>query len=111
MPPKPKRPCSKPGCKKLTTERYCDEHRKQERRRYDQQRGSAASRGYDRTWQKIREQVLDGEPLCRRCQAEGKTRPAEMIHHIDRDSRNNRLSNLEPICRMHHELEHKGERF
>lgn len=28
MPYKPKHPCSYPGCPKLTSERYCDEHKK-----------------------------------------------------------------------------------
>ena len=42
MPRKPKRPCSFPGCPKLTDGRFCEEHEKQENRRYEK---------YDR-WQK-----------------------------------------------------------
>ena len=35
MPRKPKRPCSFPGCPKLTDGRFCEEHEKQENRRYE----------------------------------------------------------------------------
>jgi len=110
MPPKPRKPCSKQGCPKLTTERFCEGHAKQEQQRYDQQRGTAASRGYGVRWQKIRRNVLNDEPLCRRCAAEGIIKPADLIHHVDRDSTNNDRSNLEPLCSRHHEDEHKHER-
>ena len=40
MPRKPKRPCSFPGCPNLTDGRFCEEHEKQENRRYEK---------YDRT--------------------------------------------------------------
>lgn len=42
VPRKPKRPCSFPGCPRLTESRFCEEHGKQEKRRYEK---------YDR-WQK-----------------------------------------------------------
>lgn len=35
MPRKPKQPCAYPGCPKLSDGRYCEEHRKQEARRYE----------------------------------------------------------------------------
>ena len=35
MPRKPKRPCSFPGCPKLTEGRFCEEHERQENRRYE----------------------------------------------------------------------------
>ena len=35
MPTKPKRPCSYPGCPRLTNGRYCEEHAKLEARRYE----------------------------------------------------------------------------
>ena len=86
-------------------------HRKQERKRYDKERGSASSRGYDARWRKVREVVLSDEPLCRRCVAAGRVVAAEMVHHIDRNPRNNQRDNLEPICRACHEAEHKNERY
>ena len=35
MPTKPKRPCSYPGCPKLTDGRFCEEHAKTEAKRYE----------------------------------------------------------------------------
>ena len=35
MPRKPKRPCSWPGCPNLTEGRFCEEHQKEENRRYE----------------------------------------------------------------------------
>ena len=35
MPRKPKRPCSSPGCPRLTDGRYCEEHAKAEAKRYE----------------------------------------------------------------------------
>lgn len=35
MPRKPKRPCSYPGCPKLTDRRFCEEHTKLENKRYE----------------------------------------------------------------------------
>ena len=35
MPTKPKRPCSYPGCPKLTDGRFCEEHAKAEAKRYE----------------------------------------------------------------------------
>lgn len=35
VPTKPKRPCSYPGCPKLTDGRFCEEHAKAEAKRYE----------------------------------------------------------------------------
>ena len=35
MPKKPKRPCSHPGCPKLTDGRFCEEHQAKENKRYE----------------------------------------------------------------------------
>ena len=34
---------------------------------HDERRGTAAERGYDARWVKLRLLHLQGEPLCRRC--------------------------------------------
>ena len=41
MPRKPKRPCSHPGCPNLCDGQYCEEHRVEERRKYDMTSTSA----------------------------------------------------------------------
>jgi 5-methylcytosine-specific restriction protein A len=67
MPNRPLHPCSYPGCPELTQERFCEKHKQQDRKRVDERRGSANSRGYNYKWQKVREQELKEEPLCREC--------------------------------------------
>lgn len=83
--PKPKRVCSKPGCPRLTRERYCDRHQdhpQQAQRAHDRRRGTATARGYNTRWRRFRAQVLAGEPLCRVCLAEGQYVQATDVDHI-----------------------------
>jgi hypothetical protein len=55
MPKRPKRPCSHPGCPKLTDGRFCEEHAKLEAKRYEQHdRDPATRRRYGRAWKRIR---------------------------------------------------------
>ena len=49
---------------------------------YDRERGSAASRGYDRLWQKFRAQILAERPLCQDCLAAGRVTPSREVHHV-----------------------------
>jgi 5-methylcytosine-specific restriction protein A len=46
------------------------------------ERGSAHSRGYGVNWRRLREVVLDAEPLCRHCMERGKLTPAAEVDHI-----------------------------
>ena len=49
MPKMPKHPCGFPGCPNLTDGRFCEEHAKQENRRYERyQRDPATKRRYGR---------------------------------------------------------------
>lgn len=52
-------------------------------RDYDQQRGSAASRGYDSRWRRAREAYLRKHPLCVSCKARGLTTAARVVDHIE----------------------------
>lgn len=63
-------------------------------RDYDAKRPSAAKRGYDRTWQKVRADALARHPFC----ACGCGRPAVDVDHIDGNPRNNHPSNLRPMA-------------
>lgn len=67
-------------------------------------RGSAHSRGYGASWRKLREAVLDAEPLCRWCSQRGRVTPAQEVDHIIplRDGGTNELDNLQPLCDLHH---------
>ena len=83
MPKRPKRPCSYPGCPKLTDGRFCTEHEKQEAVRYEKYgRDPAIRRRYGRAWKRIRDQYIQSHPLCEQCGQEGRLTPAEEVHHI-----------------------------
>ena len=82
MPPRSKRPCSYPGCPELTTERFCEAHKRQEAKRYDQRRGSSASRGYGSRWQRYRKMFLRENPLCVKCLESDQLVPSTDVAHI-----------------------------
>jgi 5-methylcytosine-specific restriction protein A len=103
MPDAPRRPCGHPGCPALTSgSRFCPEHSREFGRGYEKDRGTAASRGYDARWQRIRARVLNEEPLCRFCLDDGHVTMAEVVDHVDGDSRNNARRNLRPLCERCH---------
>lgn len=67
-------------------------------------RPSAHQRGYGRNWERLRAIVLNEEPLCRNCTAEGRTVAAEHVDHtvsIDQGGTNDR-ANLVPLCHSCH---------
>lgn len=105
MPPAAKHPCGYPGCPELVaTGAYCEKHRGQ----YDQERGSAASRGYDRKWREFRILYLQDHPLCVDCLIENVVRAAEEIHHTIKVRKRPDLqyeeSNLLALCKPHHSV-------
>ena len=83
MPRLPKRPCSFPGCPKLTDGRYCDAHAKHEARRYERyDRDPETRRRYGSTWRKIRARFVAEHPLCEECLKQKRLTPTEEVHHI-----------------------------
>ena len=48
-------------------------------------------------WATIRRMVLQREPLCRECKAKGLLSVATVVDHIDGDSTNNHLDNLQSL--------------
>ena len=107
MPRRAKRPCNAPGCPALIdVGRYCEEHRPMAVR--PDRRESAARRGYDRRWQKIRLNVLNKHPLCADpfgVHAEhNETVLATDVDHIQpyREVKTHDESNLQPLCASCH---------
>ena len=66
MPVKPLRICNKAGCNTLSRGSYCEVHAVEvERKRQEllaSRRGSAASRGYDYRWKKLRQHCSTLKP-------------------------------------------------
>jgi len=83
MPDRPLRPCGRPGCPELTRDGWCDKHRPPKRVR-DDNRPSAAKRGYGRRWREASKAFLRQHPLCEceECRRLGRIRPAEVVDHI-----------------------------
>ena len=116
MPRKPKRPCSYPRCPKLTDGRFCEEHQRKEKQRYEKyDRDPAAKRRYGRAWKRIRDRYMNAHPLCERCQREGRLVKAEQVHHIKplAEGGDHSENNLMSLCSSCHAKIHaeRGDRW
>ena len=80
------------------------------KRRYEHQRPSTSELGYGTNWQKLRQSKLSTDPLCKRCQDKGKTRQADMVHHIRplKAGGEHRWDNLMSLCNKCHREVHKN---
>ena len=107
MPRLPPHPCNRPGCPALTHARFCERCGKAERARFDRERGTAASRGYDARWRKRRAIYLGAHPLCRHCAAKGRTTAATVVDHITPHRGDQTLfwdqENWQPLCKPCHD--------
>jgi 5-methylcytosine-specific restriction endonuclease McrA len=61
-------------------------------------------------WRALRAQVLKVEPYCRVCLRIGWLSPAVEVDHINGDGNDNRLDNLQPLCRTHHGQKTRAEK-
>jgi 5-methylcytosine-specific restriction protein A len=105
MPFKPKRPCSFPGCPKLTHDRFCEEHQKLTDKQYEKyQRDPIVKKRYNRTWKRIRDRYIAAHPLCEKCASLGRVTPAQEVHHIKPLSQGgtNDVDNLMSLCTSCH---------
>ena len=105
MPTKPKRPCSFPGCPRLTDGRFCEEHAKAEARRYEKyQRDPEARKRYGKAWTFIRKAYASEHPFCEVCLSQGRYTPTEAVHHIKPLSQGGThdISNLKAVCKACH---------
>lgn len=105
MAQRPLRPCRHAGCAALTREGWCDKHRPTHQRR-----SSAAWHAWYSLpiWtDRLRPDQLLREPFCRECAAEGKRTKATVVDHIQPHrgewSRFVDVSNLQSLCKFHHD--------
>lgn len=71
-------------------------------------RSNAGTRGYDHIWSKLSERFRRKHPFCRFCEQQGREiGPADLVDHIipvkDRPDLRLTWSNLQSLCRSHHE--------
>jgi len=104
---RPRRPCSHPGCPELTDDRLCSTHAKQQQRRQDQERSTAAERGYDYRWQKYRKAYLAAHPLCVECLNHDRVTAATVVDHIKPHRGDQKLfwdpKNHQSLCKPCHD--------
>ena len=105
-------------CHRLTPTTRCAVH---QRRRLGDGRvqtlsGSAAARGYDADWRRVREQILSTEPFCRRCRVidpRSLTLATDVDHIQPLADGGARLDpdNLQPLCADCHRTKTLEDRF
>ena len=116
VPSKPKRPCSFPGCPRLTNGRFCEEHAKAEAKRYEQyDRDPETRRRYGRVWKRIRDAYVQQHPVCELCQRDGRLVATEEVHHkvpLAEGGTHDR-NNLISLCKACHAKIHaeRGDRW
>lgn len=107
MPTRPPRPCSYPGCRRLSHlgGSRCELHpysAERDYRREDSDRGTAAQRGYNQRWRNARAAYLRRHPLCVKCD-----QPATVVDHITPHRGDMVLfwdvSNWQPLCKPCHD--------
>lgn len=60
-------------------------------------------------WRTLRAYVLSGEPLCRHCTNMGHSTLATEVDHANNDPADNRLVNLQPLCKPCHSRKSMAE--
>lgn len=82
----------------------CGPIKRQRNAVHDAQRGSAAERGYDRRWRRLRTAYLVAHPLCVECQKRGAIVLATDVDHVvaRRNGGSDDESNLQALCHACH---------
>lgn len=120
MPQRAPRACVVPGCSQVAVSgQWCEEHAGQRQLRGGDERLSAARRGYDHHWRKLRRIILSRRPLCSDPFHVHKDNRevvlATDVHHVvplsSAASRRelNRDENLMPLCHSCHSRITAGE--
>jgi 5-methylcytosine-specific restriction enzyme A len=105
VPRRPPHACTSPGCPALVESgARCPEHERALRAEIDSLRPSAARRGYDAIWRRVRIAQLRREPLCRMCAEQRLTTAATEVDHIVAltDGGTHAATNLRSLCKPCH---------
>ena len=100
MPVRSATPCTAPGCARLAVMRgRCEQHKRDTR-------PSAARRGYDREWQRIRDEYLANHPYCESRAHDGQYVRGVLVDHIVPlvDGGTSADSNLQTLCSSCHSI-------
>lgn len=118
MPYKPKKPCRFPNCPELTNETFCDKHRKEDNKIYNQYKRDELSKTFYRTkeWRDIRQKKLKISPLCEECKKNGTLVIGKIVDHIipiKQGGEPYNLENLQTLCWSCHSRKSilEGSRF
>lgn len=107
MPTRPGKACTNtPNCRGIVHGGRCSVcgPKRQADQAYDRQRGSAAQRGYDRRWQRLRLMHLRASPLCVECLKRNIVIQASEVDHIlpKRLGGDDSDTNLQSLCKSCH---------
>ncbi len=87
------------------------------RQAWDHGGKSRHRRGYGREHVRLRQILLDQEPLCRHCKAKGRTTAATIADHVvslAKGGAAHDITNMQPLCHDCHQrktLEEQGKRY
>lgn len=97
------RNCTRPGCHGVVRDNKCSVCGPTSKHKRDA-RATAAQRGYDARWRKVRRMKLARQPLCEACLEHGHTVAATDVHHIvaKRRGGGDRDANLQSLCHSCH---------
>ncbi len=100
--------CNRPGCTKLTSERFCPMHMQEYQTTRDNKRPSAYRRGYNTAWRKASKGYLTRHPFCVKCLSKGIHTPATVVDHIKPHKGNKTLfwdsNNWQALCKRCHDI-------
>ncbi len=94
--------CATHRCPNLTTARYCTDCTAPARQASDARRPSAARRGYDRAWRKLRARHLASNPDCSVPDCPNPATDADHVVAITEGGPRLDATNLRSLCHPHH---------
>lgn len=105
---KPLKPCRYNGCPELTSERYCEKHKKLVDVDYDKNSRPFKHLYNTSRWRKLRKEFLAEHQFCEECKKIGVYSPAVIVDHVKAHKGNERLfwdeSNWQGLCKSHHDM-------